>query len=65
MADLDSTIDEHAAAPAEVSADGVTVKEHGLPDQIAADKHLAAKSARAAHPRLSFSRVQLIPPGAA
>ncbi len=43
--DLTSTIRDNAAAPAEVSIDGQTVKQHPLRDQIEADRYVSAKQA--------------------
>jgi len=43
--DLDNTIRQNAEGPAKASADGVSAEQHKLPDQIAADKHLASKAA--------------------
>lgn len=50
MAEEDSKITaekiaENASAPSSVTVDGQTVTQHNLKDQIAADKHLAAKKA--------------------
>jgi len=42
---LDQQIRDNADAPTEVSIDGQTVKKASLPDQIAADKHLASRAA--------------------
>lgn len=65
MADeLDQTIRENAQGPAEARGDAVSMRQHGLPDQIAADKYLASKTARAGHPAKALVRVQFIPPGA-
>jgi len=38
------------------------VKQHPLPDQIAADKYLAGKDARRNLAR-AFTRVKIVPPG--
>ena len=66
MADeLDQTIRENAQGPAEARGDAVSMRQHSLPDQIAADKHLASKTARAVHPAKAFTRVRLVPPGGA
>ena len=43
--DLSNSIATNAAGPKQASADGVTVQQHSLADQIAADKHLASKQA--------------------
>ena len=60
--DLDSTIETNAKGPKQASADGVTVQQHSLPDQIAADKYLASKRA-AKNPAKALMRVKIIPPG--
>ncbi|OHB60901.1 MAG: hypothetical protein A2Y12_10165 [Planctomycetes bacterium GWF2_42_9] len=36
---------ENANQPAKVTSDGITVEQHSLADQIAADKYLASKTA--------------------
>jgi hypothetical protein len=41
----------------------VTVQQHSLPDQIAADKYLAGKRAASRNPAKAFSRVKIVPPG--
>ena len=60
--DLDDTIRENAQGPAEAQADGVSMRQHDLKDQIAADKYLAAKRATA-NPAKGFARVKIVPPG--
>ena len=45
MSDELNTIEENAAAPAEVSVDGQHIKQHSLKDQIAVDRYLASKKA--------------------
>ena len=45
MADLDTAIQENAAGPKKVASDSVTVEQHDLADQIAADKYLESKRA--------------------
>ena len=62
--DLTSTIQQNAQAPRQASVDGVNVQQHSLPDQIAADKYLAAKKAAAMNPAKAFTRVKIVPPGA-
>ena len=64
MADnLDDTIRENAQGPAKASGDSGSMEQHKLPDQIAADRYLASKSASKSKRRgLSFNK--LIPPGA-
>jgi hypothetical protein len=61
--DLDDTIRENAQGPAKATGDSGSVEQHPLEDQIAADKHLAAKQAvKKKHRGLRFSK--LAPPGA-
>ena len=43
--DLDDAIRQNAAGPAKVAGDAGSVEQHDLPDQIAADRYLAAKDA--------------------
>ena len=43
--DLSDTIRESAAGPKQASADGVSVEQHDLADQVAADKYLESKRA--------------------
>ena len=60
---LKSAIEEAAAAPESVAADGVVVRGRSIDDLIKADKYLAEQAAAAKpHRGLRFSRV--IPPGA-
>ncbi|MFO8014547.1 MAG: hypothetical protein R6X20_14710 [Phycisphaerae bacterium] len=42
---LDDTIRENAQGPAEAKGDSVSVRQHDLADQIAADKYLESKRA--------------------
>ena len=42
---LDNAIETNAAGPRRASGDSGSVEQHGLKDQIAADKHLASKRA--------------------
>ena len=62
--DIEIAIAANAIGPKQATVDGVTVQQHPLVDQIAADKHLAGKRA-AADPRKAFCRVKIVPPGAA
>lgn len=62
--DLKDTIEQNAKGPKQASVDGVSAQQHSLPDQIAADKYLAAKKA-SANPARAFTRVKIIPPGTA
>lgn len=60
--DLSAAIAANAAGPAQASGDSSSVRQHSLPDQIAADKYLAAKRAQAAG-GLGIKRFKLVPPG--
>jgi hypothetical protein len=60
--DLADTIRDSATGPAEAHGDAGGVKQHPLPDQIAADKYLASKNAMA-RKGLGLTRVKIIPPG--
>lgn len=65
MADeIEDAIETNAAGPKSASVDGVSVQQHSLADQIAADKYLAAKRAVAHDPRKALTRVKIVPPGA-
>ena len=61
--DLADAIHTNAEGPAEAHGDAGGVKQHSLPDQIAADKYLAGKRA-AANPAKGFTRLKIVPPGA-
>jgi len=61
--DLKDTIQQNAQGPRQAAVDGVTVQQHSLADQIAADKYLAAKKAAATNPAKAFTRVKIVPPG--
>jgi len=60
--DLEDSIRESAGGPAEAHGDSGGVKQHPLPDQIAADKYLASKKAMGKK-GLGLTRVKIIPPG--
>ena len=61
--DLEDEIRDNAKGPAKASGDAGSVEQHKLTDQIAADKHLAAKDAvRRPHRGLRFNK--LVPPAA-
>ena len=62
--DLKDAIKQNAEGPESAEADGVRVKQHGLRDQIEADKYLAGKDARR-NPAKAFTRVKIVPPGTA
>lgn len=42
---IEQSIQDNAAGPRKASGDAGSVEQHALPDQIAADKHLASKQA--------------------
>jgi len=60
--DLKDAIKDNAQGPKQASVDGVSTEQHPLPDQIAADKYLAARDARK-NPAKAFARAKIIPPG--
>ncbi len=60
---LENTIEQNAAGPAEASGDSGSVKQHGLREQIEADRYLASKRA-AKKRRLAIGFVKVNPPGA-
>ncbi len=60
---LDNSIQQNASGPAKASSDGTSMEQHPLPDQIAADKYLAAKAAMRKR-NFGLRRVRIIPPGA-
>jgi len=43
--DIDNTIKDNAAGPRKASGDSGAVEQHGLADQVAADKYLESKKA--------------------
>lgn len=62
--DLKDAIQENATGPKKAQGDAGSVEQHSLPDQIAADRYLAAKRAvRSRGKGIVISK--LIPPGAA
>jgi hypothetical protein len=61
--ELDNSIEQNAAGPKQASADGVTVQQHPLPDQIAAEKHVAGNRAFSRNPAKAFIRVKIVHPG--
>ena len=61
-ADLDNSIRENAAGPKRAAGDGVSVEQHSLADQIAADKYLASKAA-ANGKGLGIKLMKISPPG--
>jgi hypothetical protein len=60
--DLDDTIRESAAKPRRASGDSGSVEQHGLGDQIAADKYLESKKASRAT-GLGIKRAKISPGG--
>ena len=61
--DLSDAIQQNAEGPHSASGDAGSMQQHSLPDQIAADKHLASKRAMG-RKNLGLTRVKIIPPGA-
>ena len=61
--DLNNSILDNAKSPAKASGDGCSVEQHPLPDQIAADKYLASKTATQ-NKGLGIKFSKLSPPGA-
>ena len=60
----EQAIIENALGPKKAQGDAGSIEQHSLPDQIAADRYLAAKQAmRARGKGIVISK--LIPPGAA
>lgn len=60
--DLTDTIKQAARTPKQASADGVSVQQHSLPDQIAVDKHEGAKAA-GKNPAKALVRMKIVSPG--
>jgi len=60
---LKKAIESNAKGPRQATADGVTVQQHSLKDQIAADQYLADKEV-AKNPARALVRVKIVPPGA-
>lgn len=64
MADeLTDIIKRNAEGPAEAHGDAGGMKQHSLPDQIAADKHLANKNALSSG-SMGLRRRKIVSPGA-
>jgi hypothetical protein len=60
----ENAIEQNASGPKRAQGDAGSVEQHSLPDQIAADRYLAAKRAlRTRGKGLIISK--LVPPGAA
>ena len=64
MADtvIENAIKDNASGPKNASGDGVSVEQHSLTDQIAADKHLESKKAMSGK-GLGIKFVKLSPSG--
>ena len=56
-------IKENAAGPAKASGDSVSIEQHSIQDQIAADRYLASKRA-ASKPHRGMRFTRIVPPGA-
>ena len=61
---LDREIRENAHGPKRARGDSGEIEQHPLPDQIAADRYLASKTAARAR-GMGIRVGKLIPPGAA
>ena len=61
--EIDKTIEENAKGPKRAKGDSVEMEQHGLTDQIAADRYLASKKA-AKSKGLGLRVSKLVPPGA-
>lgn len=61
--ELEQAIKDNAAGPAKAAVDGQSVEQHGLRDQIEADRYLASKEATRKK-GLGVKLVKLEPPGA-
>ena len=60
--DLENAIRENAQGPAEAHGDSGGMKQHSLPDQIAADRYLEGKKA-SRKKGLGIGLKKLVPPG--
>lgn len=61
----DEKILDNALAPKRAAGDSGSVEQHSIPDQIAADKHNAAKAASRAGGWGGFRAVKFVPPSSA
>ena len=59
---LDNTIRENASGPRRARGDSGEMEQHGLSDQIAADRYLNSK--QAIKNGLGIRKSKLVPPGA-
>ena len=60
--EIDSQIEENAKGPKRAKGDSVEMEQHGLSDQIAADRYLASKNAMRSK-GLGIRLSKLVPPG--
>jgi len=60
--DLKDTIRQNAAGPKRAKGDSGELEQHSLPNQIAADRYLASKSATRKR-GLGIGLKKLLPPG--
>ncbi|MFH1022118.1 MAG: hypothetical protein V1809_01875 [Planctomycetota bacterium] len=60
--DVNKAIQKNARGPKRVKGDSVEMEQHGLTDQIAADRYLASKQATKAR-GLGVRVSKLVPPG--
>jgi hypothetical protein len=60
----EAAIEHNAQGPKKAQGDAGSVEQHGLPDQIAADRYLASKRAVRSRGR-GIVISKLVPPGAA
>ncbi|MHB1158516.1 MAG: hypothetical protein ACYC26_16960 [Phycisphaerales bacterium] len=60
--DLTQTIETNASGPKRAKGDSAEMEQHGLPDQIAADRYLASKKATR-RKGLGIGMKKLSPPG--
>ncbi len=61
--DIKDAIKSNAEGPAEARGDSGSMRQHSLPDQITADKYLAAKEAMK-NGGLGIRLIRIVPPGA-
>lgn len=59
MPDVEAQIEENAVNPKKMQADGQTVEEHSLPDQIAAAEFKQANAA--VRSRTPFRKTRIVP----
>jgi hypothetical protein len=60
--DLEDIIRENALGPAKATGDAISMEQHPLPDQIAADRYLESKKA-VRRKGLGIGFKKLVPPG--